>query len=89
MMANFEIKRRDSKTGNKQEKIVRKLSAAEAEKGRWARAAVGALHHFFIEGTSVCGQKLPEPARADATRKLCPECYSAVNRAVSFGGALG
>ena len=84
-MATFEIKRRDAKTGNKHEKVVRKLSLAEAQAGRWARAAIGSLHHFFIEGTSVCGRPQPQPVRADAVRKLCPECYTALNRVSGYG----
>ncbi len=87
-MANFEIKRRDAKTGNKREKAVRRLSPAEAQKGQWARATIGTLHHFFIEGTSVCGRQLPAKVRVDTTRKLCPECYSAVNHAAGLGGVL-
>ncbi len=87
-MASIEIKRRDAKTGNKRAKTVHKLSLAEAQQGQWARAAAGALHHFYIEGTSVCGQKLPGQVRADTMRKLCPECYSAVSHAASYGGAL-
>lgn len=88
-MASFEIKRRDAKTGNKRDRTVRKLSPAEAQKGQWARAAAGALHHFFIEDTSVCGRQLPTKIVADATRKLCPECYAAVIYAAGHSALEG
>lgn len=87
-MASIEIKRRDAKTGNKRERIVRKLSTAEAQRGLWARSGSGILHHFFIDGTSVCGRQLPAHVIADATRKLCPECFTAVNHAANQA-ALG
>ncbi len=80
-MSTFAIRRRDSKTGNKREKVVRKLSAAETRNGQWARGVTGTAHHFFVDGTSVCGRQMPAKAVADATRKLCPECYAGVNHA--------
>lgn len=85
-MANFEIKRRDAKTGNKKERTVRKLSGAEVRAGQWARGGTGPTHHFFIEGMSVCGRPLPDKMISDTTRKLCPECYAAVNLATAHGG---
>lgn len=88
-MASFEVKRRDAKTGNKRERSVPKLSPAEAQSGIWARSAVGRLHHFFVDGSSVCGRQLPPQVTADATRKLCPECYTAVNRAAEHGALAG
>ncbi len=83
-MSTFAIRRRDSKTGNKRDKVVRKLSSAEVRDGQWGRAATGAAHHFYIDGTSVCGRPIPAKAVADATRKLCPECYAAVHHAAGL-----
>lgn len=83
-MADFTIKKRDAKTGNKKERVVARLSAAQVDAGRWTRGAGGSAHHFFIDGLSVCGRRqtftrLPE----GPVRLLCPDCYAAVNRATN------
>lgn len=79
---DFTIKKRDAKTGNKKERSVVKLSAQQVQAGAWTRGAGGSAHHFFIDGMSVCGrpQIFARPAEG-ALRKLCPDCFAAVNRA--------
>jgi len=83
-MASFGIKRQDSKTGNKKERVFRKLSVDEAQAGQWVRD--GAAHHFYINGISVCNRPLPsQGGKATMTRKLCGECYSALSNAIAHG----
>ena len=78
----FAIKKRDAKTGNKRERVVVKLSAEQVRAGAWTRGAGGSAHHFFIDGTSVCGRPQTFTGlRESGIRKLCPECFAAVNRA--------
>lgn len=89
-MAEVAIKRRDAKTGNKRERIIRKLSPEELKAGQWTRGAGGSAHHFFIDGTSVCGrpQIFTDP-RESMTRKLCPECYASFSRSTAQTDLFG
>ena len=91
-MASFEIKKRDAKTGNKRERVVAKLTPEQVRAGRWTQGAGGSAHHFFIEGLSVCGRPLIfENEKPSLVRKLCADCYAAVNRAnnqIEMSGAL-
>jgi hypothetical protein len=91
-MADFAIKKRDAKTGNKKERVVAKLSSDQIKGGKWIRGAGGAAYHFFIADTSVCGRSLVfTNLREGPVRRLCPDCYAAVNRATNavemFGGS--
>ena len=89
-MADFAIKKRDAKTGNKKERLVVRLSAEQVRAGDWTRGAGGAAHHFFIDGVSVCGRRLVFEGRPDGpVRRLCPDCYAAVHRATAGAEALG
>ncbi len=85
---DFTIKKRDAKTGNKKERTVAKLSAQQLQGGAWTRGAGGsarrgsAAYHFFIDGVSVCGRKQMVSGLAEGNiRKLCADCFAAVNRA--------
>ncbi len=79
---DFTIKKRDAKTGKKKERTVVKLSAQQLQGGEWTRGAGGSAHHFFIEGVSVCGRKQLFTGLAEGNvRKLCADCFAAVNRA--------
>jgi hypothetical protein len=83
-MADFTIKKRDAKTGNKKERIVVKLSKEQVNAGSWTRGAGGSAHHFFIDGTSICGRRETFINRQGGTvRLLCADCYAAVNRATN------
>ena len=76
-MASIGIRRRDSKTGNKKERIVRRLSAEEVQAGHWARD--GGAHHFYINGTSVCNRPLRNhPDKGLGMRNLCAQCYASL-----------
>ena len=89
-MAEFTIRRREAKTGTKKEKVVTKLSMEELNAGEWTRGAGGSAHHFFIDGISVCGRpQIFVDNRGSMTRKLCPECFAAVNRARSSNDVFG
>jgi len=90
IVAEFTIRRREAKTGTKKEKIMVKLSMDEVNAGEWTRGAGGSAHHFFIDGISVCGRRQIFVDSRDAmTRKLCPECFAAVNRTRSNNEAFG
>ncbi len=83
-MAGFGIKRQDSKTGNKKERVIRKLSVDEAQGGQWVRD--GGAHHFYINGMSVCNRPLrSQGSKETMMRKLCAECYSALSNAIAHG----
>ncbi len=83
-MADFTIKKRDAKTGSKKERVVAKLSQAQVNAGSWTRGAGGSAHHFFIDGTSICGRRETFTNRQDGpVRLLCADCYAAVNRATN------
>lgn len=87
---DFGIKKRDAKTGSKRERVVAKLSTEQVRAGEWSRGAGGSAHHFFIEDTSVCGRpRIFTNQRESAIRKLCPDCFAAVNRANSHAEVLG
>ena len=86
----YGIRKRDAKTGNKRERVVAKLSLEQVRAGEWARGAGGAAHHFFIDGTSVCGRpRVLTGLRENAVRKLCPDCFAAVNRTTSQAAIFG
>jgi len=83
-VASFGIKRQESKTGTKKERVIRKLSVDEAQAGHWARD--GGAHHFYINGVSVCNRPLrSHPDKGTSMRKLCAECYSALSNAIAHG----
>lgn len=82
-MADFSIRRRDSKTGNKKERSVRRLSAEELSSGVWGRSVSGSAHHFFVNGQSICGRRSSTDGREVAIRPLCAECFASVGRGVS------
>ena len=89
-MAEFTIRRREAKTGTKKEKVVPKVSMEAVNAGEWTRGAGGSAHHFFIDGISVCGRpQIFVDNRVSMTRKLCPECFAAVNRTRSNNDPLG
>lgn len=80
----FAIKKRDAKTGNKRERVIVKLSKDQVQAGKWTRGAGGSAYHFFIGDVSVCGRdQVFVGLRDSAVRKLCPDCYAAVNRATN------
>jgi hypothetical protein len=69
---------------------VAKLSTEQARAGQWARGTGGLAHHFFIDGMSVCGQpQVFTGLRENSVRKLCPECFAAVNRTTSQAPVFG
>lgn len=90
IVAEFTIRRREAKTGTKKERVIAKLSMEEVNAGEWTRGAGGAAHHFFIDGISVCGRRqIFIDNRDSMTRKLCPECFAAVNRTRSNNEVFG
>ncbi len=89
-IVDFGIKKRDAKTGSKRERTVAALSMAQVRAGEWARGAGGSAHHFFIDGTSVCGRpRVLGGLRENSVRKLCPDCFAAVNRTTNQASMLG
>lgn len=89
-MADFGIKKRDAKTGNKKERVIPKVSLHQVQNGQWTRGVAGPAYHFFVDGASLCGRMRSGTGLKDtAVRKLCPECFAAVSRTVSQAATFG